>query len=264
MHIKMIVTDLDGTLLRDDKSISEYTREILSRCRESGIKVVCATGRGGSADKVAPADLFDGRITMNGAAAKAGDASIYKCMIPYQIAQPILIACDRYGLKTTSELNGMHYSNFAVPDEWATVTNYQKVDFANHNIDCETLYAVINSPADILFIEEHLPGELYMYVSRFDLAQIMHKDATKSKALSKLARLWGIDQSEIAAFGDDLNDIDLLEYAGYGVAMGNAVDDVKAAADYICDSNEVDGVAKWLEKHLLQAQELAISSSEPH
>ena len=62
----MIVMDLDGTLLRSDKTISKYTACVLNKCRERGIKVVYATGRGGSAEKVAPAGLFDARIVMNG------------------------------------------------------------------------------------------------------------------------------------------------------------------------------------------------------
>jgi hydroxymethylpyrimidine pyrophosphatase-like HAD family hydrolase len=66
-----------------------------------------------------------------------------------------------------------------------------------------------------------------------------------------LAKIWNIEPSEIAAFGDDLNDIDLLRYAGYGVAMENALDEVKAVADYICDTNDNDGVAKWLEDNML-------------
>jgi len=64
--IKMIVTDLDGTLLRTDKTISERTKDVLRQCRKCGIKVVYATGRGGSAEQRAPSELFDGRISMNG------------------------------------------------------------------------------------------------------------------------------------------------------------------------------------------------------
>ena len=76
---------------------------------------------------------------------------------------------------------------------------------------------------------------------------VMHKDATKAKAIEELARIWGISQSEIVAFGDDLNDIDMLSYAGISVAMGNALDEVKAVADFICETCDNDGVAKWIE-----------------
>lgn len=66
-----------------------------------------------------------------------------------------------------------------------------------------------------------------------------------------MARHWNVGASEIVAFGDDHNDLDLLAYAGMGVAVGNALDDVKAVADAICDTNDNDGVARWIEKHLV-------------
>ena len=90
-----------------------------------------------------------------------------------------------------------------------------------------------------------------MVVAVDGLAMIMNKDATKSKAVAALAAHWGITKSEIAAFGDDLNDIDLLNHVGISVAMANALNDVKAAADHLCDTNDNDGVAKWLEENLL-------------
>ena len=250
-RIKMIASDLDGTLLRTDKSISDYTKSTLNKCREADIKVVYATGRGGSAEHRAPSKLFDGRIVMNGAIAIADNEVVYSCLIPYKVARPLLIACHQRGLKTTSELSGMHYSNFDVFAEWQTETSFQIIDFAQHDIDAEKLYAVIRNSDDIEFIEKHLPDELYLTVSRDNLAQVMHKDATKSKAIAKLARFWDIAQSEIVAFGDDLNDIDMLSYAGIGVAMGNALDEVKAVADFVAPNNDEDGVAVWLTKNVL-------------
>ena len=246
-QIKMIVTDLDGTLLRSDKTISGYTKAVLSQCRKQGIKIVYATGRGGSADSVAPASMFDGRITMNGAIVLAEGFEAYS-LIPSRIARPVLIACDRRGLKTSSEaVDGMHHSNFSVCEEWPGLPAIDNiVDFTKHNVDAAKLYAIIQTPEDIMYIESHLPEELYQSVSRDGLSQIMHKDATKSKAIAKLARLWDIAPSEIAAFGDDLNDIDMLTYAGIGVAMGNAVDDVKAVCNHTCPSNDSDGLARWI------------------
>ena len=74
---KMIVTDLDGTLLMSDKSISQYTKSVLCRCREAGIKTAYATGRGGSAERIVPSELFDARIIMNGASAYINDKIVY-------------------------------------------------------------------------------------------------------------------------------------------------------------------------------------------
>jgi len=247
--VKMIVTDLDGTLLRTDKTISAYTKTVMKQCREAGIKVVYATGRGGSSELVAPTELFDGRITMNGAIAKVSDEIIYYRIIPNQTARPILTACDKRGIRITSENSGMHYSNFVVSEVWPHVTDFEIVDFSQHRMDAEKIYVPDPAQDDIAFIKQLLPDELYFILTadvEGFLGQIMHKDATKAYAVAALARYWGFSQSEVVAFGDDLNDIDMLSSAGIGVAMSNAHEDVKAASDIICSSNDSDGLAEWL------------------
>lgn len=75
--------------------------------------------------------------------------------------------------------------------------------------------------------------------------------AVSRKAITELCRHLNITSSEIAAFGDDFNDIGMLKLCGLGIAMENAIAKVKQAADEICASNENDGFAKWIENHLL-------------
>jgi len=249
--IKMIVTDLDETLLKTDKSISENTKSVLISCREAGFKVVYATGRGGSAEHKISSDYFDGRIIFNGAIARINDEIVYNRVIPYQSARPLLIACNEYGLKTASQFNGMDYSNFNVTNEWSFIKDYKMVDFSKHTLDAEKIYMVVNNADDVKFIEKHLNNDIYLTVSKDNLGQVMHKDATKSKAIAALAQKWEINASEIIAFGDDLNDIDMLRFAGISVAMENALPEVKAIADYTCQNNNDDGVANWLLEYLL-------------
>jgi len=247
----MIVTDLDGTLLRTDKTISERTIDTLRRCQAAGIKTVYATGRGSSADAVVPPELFDGKITMNGATAKVGDKIVHSSLIPCLTARPLLLACDKRGLKMTSEIGGKHYTNFTIPTEWQDIVhNWEITDFSKHNRDAEKIYTYDLTAGDVAFITETLPADLYMVMAVDGLAMITHKNATKAKAVAALAKLWRIEPAEIVAFGDDLNDIDLLNYAGVSVAMGNALKDVKTAATRICDTNDNDGVAKCLQKML--------------
>lgn len=248
--IKMIAMDLDGTLLRTDKSISVFSLETLNRCRKCGLKVIYATGRGSSAGERAPSLYFDGRVVMNGAVAYAGENILYNRMIPMAAARGLLLASDARGLKTCAETSGMHYANFDVSREWESIMNYQITDFTVHDTDAEKLYAVITNDADIAYLQAHLPDGLYMTVSRDGLAQIMHREATKSEAIRALAGHWGISMAEVAAFGDDLNDIDMLTACGTGVAMENALEEVKQAAGHVCGDNDCDGVAKWLAEHI--------------
>jgi hypothetical protein len=243
---KMIVTDLDGTLLRDDKTVSEITTESLRRCREAGIKIVFATGRSESAVRLVPFELFDGYAVNNGALAFASGKTIYSRLIPPEMSRPLLLACTKKGLRAAAQRGRRHYSNFSVSDAWPWITDFEIIDFSLFELEAEKLYVEGCGSEEALFVERHCPPGLYLTVSRDFLGQIMRKDATKSNAVAALARYWGIEQKEIAAFGDDLNDIDMLTYAGTGVAMGNALDEVKAAADEVCLGNEEDGLAVWL------------------
>ena len=247
----MIVIDLDGTLLRPDLSVSEHTVKTLEKCRASGVRVVYATGRGRSAEMVAPKGLFDAKISMNGATARIGEKIVYNRLIPYLSARPVLLACDRRGLKAASEYSGMHYSNFAVSEVWPHVTYYKIVDFSQHEMDAEKLNIVVERPDDATFIKERLRGDLHLHVSNDGLAMVMHNEATKARAVAELARIWNIDRPEIAAFGDDVNDIDMLNYVGTGIAMGNALPEVKAAASNVCLRNDEDGVAEWIIQNIL-------------
>ena len=250
----MIVSDLDGTLLRPNKTISDQTKSKLIQCRKAGLKVIYATARGPSAEKLAPAELFDGKVTMNGAIAVANDTVIYNRIIMNEVVQPFLKACNQRGLKMVSELGGIHYANYIVSKSWhLNVDTFKVVDFDEHDKDAEKIYMAVRKPEDLAFVKKHLPDSLYITITRDNFAMIMPKEATKSKAINTLAQIWSIKSSEIVAFGDDLNDVDMLTYSGVGVAMENAVDEVKAVADHICKSNIEDGVALWLHENVLGA-----------
>ena len=254
-NIQMLVTDLDGTLLTSDKTISEYTRTVLQRCRQAGIKVVYATGRLGSAEFFAPSALFDGKIIGNGATARIGDEVVYSCRIPHEVARPLLIACNTHGMKVASEANGTRYTNFRATDFWSDALEYTMTDFAQYNMDSEKIYLPQSSLENQVLVDSWLPDMLYSVMTTDPTGpflSICHKDATKAKAVAELARLWGIAPENIVAFGDELNDVDMLEYAGIGVAMGNAMDEVKQVAAYVCDTNDNDGPAKWAAAHILQ------------
>ena len=213
--------------------------------------MACATGRGTSV-RVIPDEMIDAGITYNGAIVNIGAAVIYKRLLPCLSARPLLVACAKRGLRAASQYKGMDYANFIVSDEWSFITDFEIVDFGKHDMDAEKLYILIDEPDDIAFIRKHLSEDLHLSVSRDHMAMVMHKEATKSKALAALAGHWAIKPSEIVAFGDDANDVDMLQYCGIGVAVANALDEVKNVADHICDSNENDGVAGWLEENVLR------------
>ena len=92
MDLKMVVTDLDGSMLRDDKTLSNYTIDILNTCRENGILLAFATARGGNSQ--IPIEMFDGFVRSNGAVAFARGKRVYSKTIPVQSARRVLTAAD--------------------------------------------------------------------------------------------------------------------------------------------------------------------------
>lgn len=250
--IRMIVTDLDETLLRTDKSISKYTIDTIKKVRKHGIKVIFATARGASTKSLIPYELFDGYVLMNGAKAYIGDKLIYNKTILSDIFTPFLQCLSSNKLKVATEVNGLHYSNFNVKEKWHYIDNFVITDFVDVPDGADKLYALIEHPAQLEIITSILPEELYLNLSRDNLAMIMHKEAKKINGVLEIANEYNISKDQIIAFGDDINDKEMLLNCGLSVAMGNAIEDIKKITDYICDINDNDGVAKWIDNELLK------------
>lgn len=250
--IKMVVTDLDETLLRTDKSISKYTIDVIRKVRRYGIKVIFATARGDSTKSMVPYELFDGYVLMNGAKAYVDDRLVYERRIAAEIFIPFLKDLSNKNLKVAAEIDGTHYANFNVKEKWDYIDNFIITDYLNVTGSADKLYVIIENPNEIDIITSILPKELYLNVSRDNLAMIMHKEATKTNGVLKVANEFNISKDEVIAFGDDINDKEMLSNVGLSVAMSNSIDEIKIIADYICDTNDNDGVAKWLDDNIFK------------
>ena len=254
MRVKMIATDLDGTLLRDDKTVSEYTASVFRRCSETGIKIVFATARPLRTVKIMNIDIKrDAVIYHNGAVIEIDGTVCFRRGIPHETAKMLLLrAADEFkDMKISVEIDDSLYSNFDVanvwPGEFSVLSDFKDLP---------------KTPADkIIFgtaegrliekIKKMLPDGLHTIVSENRLLMVMNDEACKSKAVVKIAEHYGVSLEETVAFGDDSNDINMLKYCANGVAVENAIDEAKAAAKFICGSNEDDGVAKWIEERVL-------------
>lgn len=254
MPVKMIVTDLDRTLLRKDKTISDYTANVLNRCRERGIKVVFATAR----PKRTVNHFFgsipaDAVILHNGAVIYVNDSLFNHCGIASDIKNSILLSINRdYPSTTLSvEIDDVFYANFDVSTIW-NYTQAIRSDFTDlPDKPADKIIVGVKSMDDIERFSKYLPDDLYIEMNENKLGLIMHKDATKQAAIKVIADYFGCAFSDIVAFGDDYNDIGMLRECGISVAVANALNEAKTAANYVCDSNDNDGVARWLEGYVL-------------
>ena len=235
MQIKMIVCDLDGTLLRTDKTVSDYTLEILEKCREKGVKFAIATAR--PIHTTRPfADILkpDTIIYHGGAVALIGDETVYSVPFSANSARAIIEGLQRRDdvERITSEGEDFYITGFAgrFPD------NLHKIS------------ARLNGPLGD-FGKDLADVDIMRYRDE-NLVRFAHKDATKWRATEVCAERFSIETAEIVAFGDDYIDVEMLENCGVGVAVANAIPEAKAVADFVCDSNDNDGVARWLEANL--------------
>ena len=250
--IRMVVTDLDGTLLKDDKTISAYTESVIARLRASGVRFALATARPiRSVRGFLPRFDFDGAVYHNGAVVEAGGRRLSGFGIeePWDVVRAVLAADP--AARVAVEADDVLFGNFDTRTVWPGVTCVRTDDFREiESLTADKLIVGARTPKEAEALERLLPEALYAQISENVIAMIMNRQATKVNGIQMLARAWGVDMSEIVAFGDDYNDEDMLRRCGVGVAMANALDEVKAAADAVCLSNEEDGVARWLETYL--------------
>lgn len=252
--IQLIFSDLDRTLLRDDKTLSPFTLKVLARCRARGIRFVPATARPPRALENAVAGLcWDGAICHNGGVAVLRGKIIWEEGVDPQTAGPLLRALSarfpRHGL--SAEIAGQLYANFDATRLWPGV-EYTRTDFTHlPPLPCEKLLLELLSPAEEAVLRALLPETLALTVAEGTLGMIQPRGVEKGRAALALCKALGVPPEETAAFGDDLNDVPLLAACGVGVAVENALPQVKAAADEICPSNQEDGPARWLAAHIL-------------
>lgn len=122
----------------------------------------------------------------------------------------------------------------------------------DHPLDIDATKIVVNAGAEIYDkLCALLHNDIYAQLCEGRLILTMHRNATKWNAINAVTARFKISTLDITAFGDDINDIEMLRKCGIGIAVANALEEAKAAADYICDTNDNDGVAKWIEENVL-------------
>lgn len=256
-NIRMIVTDLDRTLLRKDKSISDYSRAIINTCHQNGIMLVFATARPERAiSQLQMNPLLSYVIANNGATVISGTECIQNIIIPENIKHSLIarFLADSRIKSMTVEAGGFLYTNDKEHSFWSLEADWNAVvtDFSTPKKESAPKISVeCDDPEIVLNITRDYPEVCLLPNTGEAWSQIMHRDASKFNAVSFIANLAGVAIEDIISFGDDYNDVEMLQKCGVGVAVENAVADAKLAADFICGSNDNDGVAKFLENHVL-------------
>ena len=262
---KLVGCDLDDTLLRDDFTISDKNKAVISRAVEKGVKFVVLTGRITVAARkfVEELGLDIPYATFQGA--KIIDPVKDEIVYSSELEKEKILDIIRY-----AEMHNIHinlYDNEKIfvkeKNQWTEFYESfaRKVEFVE--VGSLVDFDFKSTPKMILIderekldeiseeIREIIGDDVNMFYSKTNFLEFTDKNATKGFALKLLADKWGIDRSEVIAIGDNYNDETMLRYAGLGVVVGNAADGMKEISGYIAPSNEEDGVAHVLEKFIL-------------
>jgi Cof subfamily protein (haloacid dehalogenase superfamily) len=264
LKYKMIAIDIDDTLLNDDMEVTPGTRESLAEAMRRGAIVTLATGlMFSSAKKVAgQLELNVPIITYQGALIKnlLDGKVLYERPVPEDVALEVVAYAEERGLHLQGYIDDRLYAR----EDNDKVKAYSELVGLPYEIETDfrgiakrgsTKLLIIDDPAKldemIPELQRILGSRAHITKSKPNFLEILHPEATKGHALLHLASHYGIDRSELIAVGDSWNDREMIEVAGLGVAMANAVEPLKRVADHITLSNNEEGVRAVVERFVL-------------
>ncbi len=261
MDIKGIVFfDLDGTLLDNKKNrVPDSALSALKRLREASYKVVVSTGRDmdshysvGWRDIVKP----DAIIHMNGTKISVGDEIIFEHFMSWDLLER---------LHKFSEENGICFGTTIGDADYYTDSGKKRIsdlsftnairrnfhpfeELISKKIPIHALSYAGDLDAERDFIESRFPELQLLGFDSGRGADVVEKGYSKAEGMKRICGYYGVDEKDTYAFGDSQNDLAIIEAAGVGVAMGNAVPELKAVADHVCGPVWDDGIEKALLK----------------
>lgn len=266
MAIKLFISDLDDSLLRDDQTIGERTERALHALKERGVIIALASGRIYPAMRryvaqlgvTAPAVAFNGAMIVD----TATGAPIDRTFIDADLAREALEVCEKMGLYVQSydEQGYFFEKKCEYSDYYERVSGVRGGELGRPASECVTgsmpKIVTINTPErtqELLpVLKERFKGRLDVSISKPMYIEMTHPDANKGAALYRLCNILGVKPNEVMACGDGLNDLGMIKMAGLGVVVANARQAVRDHADIVCASNADEGIAQLIESMIAQ------------
>ncbi|MFA0088210.1 Cof-type HAD-IIB family hydrolase [Vibrio sp. 10N.261.51.F12] len=265
---KLIAIDMDGTLLTSDKKITDRTKQAIHAAKQKGVTVVLASGRpiNGMIDAVNELGLNtpdDFIIHFNGAfvqKVQSGEV-LHHQILDGKSAKEVAILAKKLDLHChafSEELGLITTESNPYTDHEAKINKLDITvfDFNQLDDDHKIIKAmIVGEPSKLTLGISAIPQAYYKDYTIVQSApfflEFLNPLSNKGEGVSVIAKQLGLSAEQVMCFGDAENDHHMIRYAGKGVAMENAMDETKAIADYITDSNDNDGVAKAIETFVL-------------
>lgn len=260
---KLIAIDLDGTLIGRDLSISPRARAAIRRAIETGIKVTIASGRmfksvlrfAQELNLQTPLICYQGALIKD----PVSQETLWHKTVPLELARQIIPIVEARGIHINAYVDDELY----VSRVTAEAEGYARLSIVQAHPVGDLVTFLQREPTKLVAISDaeqidrltrelasHFGSSLYITKSYPIFCEIAHPECSKGKALARLAERLGIAQEETVAIGDNPNDLDMIAWAGLGIAMANSSPEVIAAADWVTGSVEEDGAAQAIEKVL--------------
>jgi Cof subfamily protein (haloacid dehalogenase superfamily) len=259
----VLACDLDRTLIAEDVVLRPRTKRALGAAREAGIHVVLVTGRmfRSALPYAREAGITDPLVCYQGAVVADPDTGEFlrHVPVPLELARDAIAAVEARGFPVNVYVDDELYVARETPESEA-YARFQKLEV--HPVGDllawldrpPTKLVSVGDPLELDELEvqmkERFGGRLYISKSLPHFLEFAHPEVTKGSGLDFLARRVGFTREETVAFGDGENDVELLEWAGFAVAVANAHPKVLAVADYVCPPVEEEGVAQVVEAYL--------------
>ena len=265
--IKLIAIDMDGTLLNSKKELLEETKQYFKdfHKKETDTLLVLCTGRPESGIRPYLKDL--GYLEENHYIISQNGANIYESRTGKRVMDAFLDSAaiqkwielgKKHGISVMGAGVDYYYCFDQEPTEWMEfdvklVSGKLKRIPTKESLNTDFYKILLMGDEEQLnefetFIPQEWRDEFYVVRSQKYLVEVLAKGVNKAFGLEQLAKELNIQPSEIAAIGDAANDIEMLEYAGLAIAMGNASEEVKAVSDIVTDTNENNGVIKAIDQ----------------
>lgn len=258
----LIALDLDGTLLKDDKTISLKTKKVIEKAKADGHIVMIATGRPYRSSELYyhELELDTPIVNFNGAFMhhpKSPSWGFFHEPLDVKVAKDIVEACRSFNFHNIiAEVMDDVYFHYH-DEKLLEIFNFGNPqittgDLASYLNDSPTSLLIHTEEDELKLIRRHLAEihaeviEQRSWAAPWHVIEIIKVGLNKAVGLKRAADYYGIPSERIVAFGDEDNDLEMIEFAGHGVAMGNAIDQVKNIANEITLSNEEDGIAVFL------------------
>ena len=252
MDCKLLLFDLDGTLLKSDKTISEHTLSALNACRSKGLMIGVSTSRSEQNSMTFLSEILpDILISSGGALVQQNGNYIYKAEFSIEetnnMIRTVREICGA-DCEITVDTMESHYWNYKIDPKkqdqsWGDSIYTDFKDFNQESLKicveifdsdkAEKLKNILTDCDCVRFSD----GYWYKFTK---------KGVTKEKAITEICHVCKFAPENIIAFGDDFVDIGMLKLCGIGIAMGNAIQDVKQIADVVIGTNDNDGIADYL------------------